>query len=242
MEPSQNRALYRVWGAEKVVYGPFDLATLRQWVKEARVTEGSWVLLEAANEWKRAVAVPELKPFFSSETHGDTAAPGRPAGGRPSAGFAPQALRDIKLFAGLQECQLESFARYLEAVQVPQFGNLVRKGQRGDAMYVVLEGELRALTIIEGKECLLATLGPGDCFGEISLLDQGPRSAEVIANRDSTLLKLSSTAFERLIRQAPALALPFVLALSRAVVGRIRRTTKRYEDSVQFIRTSGARR
>ena len=156
-----------------------------------------------------------------------------------SAPFATlEALQRIKLFAGLGRDQLEYFARYLEPVKVPQFGNLVRKGQNGDAMYVVLDGELRALTIIEGKESILATMGAGDCFGEISLLDQGPRSADVVANRDSTLLKLTHAAFERLVREAPALALPFVLALSREAVLRVRHATKRYEDSIQFIRAS----
>jgi CRP-like cAMP-binding protein len=146
------------------------------------------------------------------------------------------ALQHIKLFAGLASDQLQCLAQYLELVKVPQFGNLVRKGQPGDAMYVVMEGELRALTIVEGKESILATMGPGDCFGEISLLDQGPRSADVVANRDSTLLKISNTGFERLLREAPALALPFVLALSREAVQRVRHATKRYEDSIQFIR------
>jgi len=149
-----------------------------------------------------------------------------------------EALQRIKLLAGLGADQLESFARYLEPVKVPQFGNLVRKGQHGDAMYVVVDGELRALIIIEGKESILATMGPGDCFGEISLLDQGPRSADVVANRDSTLLKLSHAGFERLVREAPALALPFVLALSREAVQRVRQATKRYEDSIQFIRSA----
>ena len=149
-----------------------------------------------------------------------------------------KALQGIKLFAGLGADQLESFTRYLEPVKVPQFGNLVRKGQHGDAMYVVVDGELRALTIIEGKESILATMGSGDCFGEISLLDQGPRSADVVANRDSTLLKLSNASFERLVREAPALAMPFVLALSRQAVQRVRQATKRYEDSIQFIRSA----
>src|SRR5215468_1048617 len=154
-----------------------------------------------------------------------------------SARVAPrEALQRIKLFAGLGADQLECFARYLEPVKVPQFGNLVRKGQHGDAMYVVLDGELRALTIIEGKESILGTMGAGDCFGEISLLDQGPRSADVVANRDSVLLKLSTAGFERLVREAPGLALPFVLALSREAVQRVRHATRRYEDSIQFIR------
>ncbi len=159
-----------------------------------------------------------------------------------SLGVPPAALGRIRLFAGFKEGQIEQFLGYVEVVRTPQFSHVVREGQHGDAMYVVLEGELRALAMIEGKESTLATVGVGECFGEISLLDQGPRSADVVANRDTTLLKLSSASFERLLREAPALALPFVLALSHALVDRVRRITKRYEDTIRFIRTLSAAR
>jgi len=159
-----------------------------------------------------------------------------------SLGLPPGALGRNKLLAGLNEAQIEQFLGYVEMVKVPQYSDLVHQGQHGDAMYIVLEGELRALTIVEGKETTLATIGTGECFGEISILDQGPRSADVVANRDTRLLKLSSAAFELLIREAPSLALPFLLALSRALVDRVRRTTKRYEDTIRFIRTSTAAR
>ena len=153
---------------------------------------------------------------------------------------ATSILRGVRLFAGLQDPQLESLLKYLEPVQIQQFSHLVRRGEHGDAMYLILEGELRALTIVEGKESTLATMVAGDCFGEISLLDQGPRSADVIANIDTKLMKLSSGAFEKLLHEAPTLAVPLLLALSRAVVERVRRSTKRYEDSIRFIRTAVA--
>jgi len=157
-------------------------------------------------------------------------------------GLAPGALGRIKLLAGLNADQIEQFLAYVEVVKAPQYSDLVHEGEHGDAMYVVLEGELRALAIVEGKESTLATIAAGECFGEISLLDQGPRSADVVANRDTRLLKLSSASFERLLREAPGLALPILLALSRALVDRLRRTTKRYEDTIRFIRTSTAAR
>ena len=109
-------------------------------------------------------------------------------------------------------------------------------------MFMVLEGELRALTLVDGKESTLSTMGVGDFFGEISLLDHGPRSADVIANQNSVLLKISTASFEHLIREAPALALPFLFALSKSVVGRVRTLTKRYEDSIHFSRTAGVLR
>jgi CRP-like cAMP-binding protein len=181
----------------------------------------------------------ELKPLFSTAKSAHQSGSDHTAKPKSSAGFTAASLRRIKLFASLEEAQLQSLVHYLQAVRCPQFTHIVRQGQRDEAMYLVLEGEVRALTIVEGKETTLTTITSGDWFGEISLLDHGPRSVDVIANKDSLLLKLSSEGFNRLLGEAPMLAVPFLLALSRTVVGRIRKATKRYEDSVRFIRTSG---
>ena len=105
-------------------------------------------------------------------------------------------------------------------------------------MYLVLEGELRALAMVDGKEVTLGTITAGESFGELSLIDQGPRSADVVANKDSILLKISSGAFAQVLREAPALPAAFLLDLSRSVVGRVRSITKRYVDAVSFIRAA----
>ena len=89
-----------------------------------------------------------------------------------------------------------------------------------------------------GKEVTLGTIAAGESFGELSLIDQGPRSADVVANKDSVLLKISSGAFAQVLREAPALPAAFLLDLSRSVVGRVRNITKRYVDSVGFIRAA----
>jgi hypothetical protein len=78
----------------------------------------------------------------------------------------------------------------MEITEAPQWSTLVTR-RTGDAMYLILEGELRA-RLVAGAEYILATLGPGDFFGEISLFDHGPRSADIIANQDSFLLKIST--------------------------------------------------
>jgi len=129
----------------------------------------------------------------------------------------------------------------MEVIHCRQFSSVVNKDSHGDAMYLVLEGELRAFTLVDGKESTLSTINTGEFFGEISLLDEGPRSANVVANQDSVLLKISSAAFQHLVNEAPALALPFLLALSRSVVARVRTLTKRYEDSIHFSRTLGSK-
>jgi CRP-like cAMP-binding protein len=229
-----------VWGADNVSYGPVELPTLINWIKDERVTADSWVYFEPDALWQKAAHFAELKMFFERKPKGPSVTETTVLSQRPQ--LKPGALRRIKVLAGMDEKQLESFIKYMQIVHCRQFNHVVHKGEHGDAMYLVLEGELRAFTVVDGKEATLSTMTTGDFFGEISLLDQGPRSAEVIANEESTLLKISSSAFERLVAEAPALALPFLLALSRSVVGRVRTLTKRYEDSIHFSRMASAAR
>jgi CRP-like cAMP-binding protein len=106
-------------------------------------------------------------------------------------------------------------------------------------MYLVLEGELRVRIMVDGKETLLLTLGPGDFFGEISLFDHGPRSADVLANQQSLLLKISAASFDKLVKEAPDLAAPFLFAMGKTLSARIRSGNKRYHDSIHLARAIG---
>ena len=107
-------------------------------------------------------------------------------------------------------------------------------------MFMVLEGELRARVMIDGRESTLTTMGVGECFGELALVDQGPRSADVIANQPSVLVKMSAAALKKMFAEAPALAAPFMFALTRVIAQRVRALTKRYEDSIHFSRIAGS--
>jgi hypothetical protein len=228
-----NPAVYfRVWGADNIAYGPVELPALINWVRDDRVLRDSWIFQDAKGEWKRAGEMPELGLLFKSK-------PGSaPTAGAAPHGITPGALRRIKIFADMDERQLTSFLQYMEVRKYPQFSTVVLKGQHGDAMFLVLEGELRARVLVDGKESTLSTMGVGDCFGELALVDQGPRSADVVANKETVLLKISAEAMKRLFQEAPALAAPFLLALMRALAARLRALTKRYEDSIHFARTA----
>jgi len=242
MENAAKNSTYRVWGMDSVVYGAVDLPGLVQWIKDERVTADQWIFAEHDNRWQKAADIPELQATLRSKPQVGVAGAAAVGKGGRSLGVKPEALRRMKVFSGLDDRQIELFVRYMEVIHCQQFSHIVRKGEHGDAMYIVLEGELRALAMVDGKESALATIGVGETFGEISLIDQGPRSSDVVANKDSVLLKISSTAFDQLLREAPALAVPFLLALSRSVVGTVRGLTKRYEDSVHFIRATHAAR
>jgi CRP-like cAMP-binding protein len=157
-------------------------------------------------------------------------------------GIKPGALRRIKILADLKDNQLAHLAEYMELNEVSQWSVLFSQGDSSDAMYLVLAGELRARSVIDGRETILATFSPGDFFGDMALFDHGPRSADVVANVDSTLLKITSTAFDRLTREAPALATPFLQATARTLSARIRADNKRLTRvTQQYTASSDAR-
>jgi CRP/FNR family cyclic AMP-dependent transcriptional regulator len=84
----------------------------------------------------------------------------------------------------------------------------------GDEMYVVCSGKVRLSTTAPGREVVLGTLGPGELFGEMALVDSNPRSATAIAVEDNTrLAALNQQRFLYLVGQQPAFALTIMHAL-----------------------------
>jgi len=229
---------YRVWGLDSVAYGPVELPVLTNWVLDERVAADTWVFAEENHIWLRAAQLPELTIFFERRSNATGATPAGSIA-RPER-IKIGSLRRIKILADMEEKQLESFVQFMEVVAVRQFAEVFRRGDHGDAMYLVLEGELRARVIVDKKETTLSTMTVGDFFGEISLLDEGPRSADVIANSDSRLLKVSSAAFASVMREAPALAASFLYGLSKSIGARVRVLTQKYQDSIHFSRLAGA--
>ena len=143
------------------------------------------------------------------------------------------------ILASLSDEQLTRFARFMEIKQAPQWSTLVTQGEHGDAMYLILEGELRVRLLIGGRETILTTLGAGDFFGEISLCDHGPRSADIIANKDSYLLKITAAGCQALTNEAPDIATAFYFGVGKTLAARIRADNKRLSDSVSVARAAG---
>jgi CRP/FNR family transcriptional regulator, cyclic AMP receptor protein len=229
---------YRIWAVDNVIYGPVEMPTLVSWIKDQRVTSDTWIFSDKDAGWQRAGKMPDFQLFFKARA---IAALQESTASNDTAVYAkkPATLRRVKIFAEFSDEQLERFIRFMEVQRVRQWTEIVKQGQHGDAMYLVLEGELRVRMIIGGKESILVTLGAGEFFGEISLFDSGPRSADVIANQDSLLLKISADSFGTLIQEAPDIAAPFLFAMGRTLTARIRADNKRYRDSIAFARAAG---
>jgi CRP-like cAMP-binding protein len=106
------------------------------------------------------------------------------------------------LFARCSPRELRTIARFVETATLPAGTELVREGEAGDALFVILEGE----AIVKTGDRELARVGPGDHVGEMALLDGEPRAADVVASTDVTIGVLGIRMFRTLVRELPDLA------------------------------------
>ena len=123
-------------------------------------------------------------------------------------------LDRVDLFAGLGGISLEAIAEHAVEVDFATGRPIVRQGEVGTGFFLVVSGGARVVR--DGDE--LARLGPGDFFGELSLLDQQPRIATVTADGPTTCLAIASWEFEELLDEQPRLA----VGILKAVVRRLR--------------------
>jgi CRP-like cAMP-binding protein len=111
-------------------------------------------------------------------------------------------LRGVQLFSGCTAKQLKEIARLTYEADVPAGRVLCREGKAGREAFVIVDGEAR----VTRGDVELGTLGPGTMFGELALLDAGPRVATGTASTPMSLLVLSRSEFDDLIGVSPVLA------------------------------------
>ena len=111
-------------------------------------------------------------------------------------------LERVPLFAGLSHKERERIARWADTVDLPAEKHLLDEGRLPHEFFVILEGEVKVTH--EGE--LLATMGPGDFFGEIALIEHGRRTASVVTSMPTTLAVMSPTSFDAMRQQMPQVA------------------------------------
>jgi CRP-like cAMP-binding protein len=225
-----------VWGSDQTAHSPVELPTLVTWVKDGRVTSGTWVFVGTRGCWLRAAELPELRGLFSP-TDTRIVRMQRRAGNLR--GVEPGTLRQVRVLEGMSAGQLERFAQFVEVERVTRGLVVVGLGQQDDTLYMILEGEARVRMMVSGVEIILTRLGAGEVFGDLALLDHGPRSADVVADTDCTLAGISDAAFDELTRRALDLATPFLRALDKTLTERIRADNQRYREALRLARAGG---
>jgi len=124
-------------------------------------------------------------------------------------------LRRVDLFSEVSSRALGLIADAAVDIRYEPGAYIVRQGQVGTGFYMVVEGRAQ---VVRGHE-VLARLGPGDFFGELSVLDQSPRLAHVIAEEPTTCLALASWDFTRVVESTPKIALGILRVMARRLRG-----------------------
>jgi CRP/FNR family cyclic AMP-dependent transcriptional regulator len=122
-------------------------------------------------------------------------------------------LGDIWLFSACTAGQLRTIRRQVEEITVGAGRMLVEEGTVGREFFFILDG---TATVRKGGR-KVASLGPGQYFGELSLLDRQPRSATVTADTDMTLLVLDQRRFNGLLDDMPTLAHKLLAAMAQRI-------------------------
>ena len=127
-------------------------------------------------------------------------------------------LAGCPLFEGIDADGLTKLAALATSVDFPAGHVIARQGEIGTGFFVIVSGRVRVVR--DGT--IVARLGPGEFFGELSVLDQMPRNATVAAEEATSCLALASWDFDRILLEEPALT----LAILRGVARRLREVSE----------------
>ncbi|MGH2670055.1 MAG: cyclic nucleotide-binding domain-containing protein [bacterium] len=131
-------------------------------------------------------------------------------------------LGQVSLLEGLSRAELDAFARVVRVERVPAGRTLCQEGDPGHQFFLIGEGR----AVVERGGRLVAELDSGDSFGELALLDRGPRSATIRAETEMVLFVVDELDFSALLDEVPALARKLLATLA----GRLRRAEARPLD------------
>lgn len=141
-------------------------------------------------------------------------------------------LAKFKLFAELSAEELTTLLAQSTTEAYGKGRQIIRAGDPGHCMYVILSGEVRVVGSSQGEEVELARLKPGDFFGEVALVDDGPRSADIFATEACELLCVTRMTLGILAGLQPGAAIHLLASIGRCLVARLRADNQKYMDLI----------
>jgi CRP/FNR family cyclic AMP-dependent transcriptional regulator len=140
---------------------------------------------------------------------------------------SPQILKTVPLFSSLSDEQLRLLQPCLQQRSYPRNSFILRAGEETEALYIILSGRVKILIPDEqGREVILAVMGPSEFFGEMGLLDDQPRSASVETLEACEMLRFSKTGFMACLKDNFDLA----MIILRNLVKRLREADRKIES------------
>ncbi len=147
-------------------------------------------------------------------------------------------LRSLPFFQELTPGELEQVVALGRVVTYPKEMILFREGDKGEALYVVLEGSVRVSKAVPGsRDEAMAFMERGSFFGEMALVDEFPRSATAVASQDCKVLFIDKQAFIQMVQEDPVIGRKILWAFCRTLSLRLRETTDRIVALSSFSRS-----
>ena len=122
-----------------------------------------------------------------------------------------QLIADVPMFSACTKQEIKRIASLANRVEIPAGQPLTKEGERGKEFFIIAEGE--AKVTVRGDR--VATLGPGEFFGETALLDPGPRTATVSADSPMVVYKVEGEDFRSLLIDVPFIARNILRGIAR---------------------------
>jgi CRP-like cAMP-binding protein len=130
----------------------------------------------------------------------------------------------FRYFTPEERDRVEAVAK---TVKLAEGGFLIREREQDSTLFTVEDGRLEIVIYPEGQAKTIATVGPGDVLGEVSFIDDSPRSVSVRAAEDTTVFAWEKEALTQTLQQSPELLAKFALAMSELLVERLRDSVRR---------------
>jgi CRP/FNR family transcriptional regulator, cyclic AMP receptor protein len=140
-----------------------------------------------------------------------------------------EVLARAGLLQGVSPEDATALVAQFDYLDVPKGSVIFNEGEQGDSLYIVLSGKIKlGRRTADGRESLVAIMGPSDEFGELSLFDPGPRTATAVAVTDARLARMSKQALRTWIANRPGIAEQLLRVLAR----RLRKTNNMLADLI----------
>lgn len=145
-------------------------------------------------------------------------------------------LKKFKLFADLSDEELHTLVHQSGRASHAAGTKIISAGESGLCMYVILRGKVSVTAESAGSKVELAVVQAGEFFGEVSLVDDGPRSADVTALEDCEFLVITRMTLGILAGLQPGAAIHILAAIGRSLVARLRDGNQKYMDLIVLSR------
>jgi CRP/FNR family transcriptional regulator, cyclic AMP receptor protein len=143
------------------------------------------------------------------------------------------ALKKYSILSDMSDEMLAAFSGYLTARRFNRGSLIFVENMQGESLFLIEEGSISLTKMVtEGMEKHLAQLGPGESFGELAVIEEGPRVVTARAVDDTQTLILSREGLARLSQQRPDIALIFILSLFRRTVWLVRQNVPFMTESL----------